>query len=127
MADRNKYDIQVRVMPQYLPEQSDESGGRYVFAYHVTITNMGTISAQLLSRHWIITEAEGAVQEVRGQGVVGEQPRLQPGEAFEYVSGTALTSPVGTMRGSYQFIAEDGRTFEADIPEFVLAVPRVLH
>jgi ApaG protein len=99
----------------------------YVFAYAITIENVGTVPAQLISRHWIITDAAGEVQEVRGLGVVGRQPLLQPGEKFEYTSGCQLETPVGTMRGSYQLTAVDGKQFEAEIREFTLAVPRVLH
>ena len=112
---------------QYLPDQSDEKSGRYVFAYAITIRNTGNASAQLISRHWVITDSQGLVQEVRGLGVVGAQPVLQPGEHHEYTSGTAIATPVGTMRGSYQMVAEDGTRFEAAIPEFTLSVPRVLH
>ncbi len=127
MAESKKYDIQVNVRTVYIPEQSDPGSDRYVFAYTVTIANEGTASAQLISRHWVITDAENQVQEVRGLGVVGEQPFLRPGESFEYTSGTSLGTPVGTMRGSYQMVAEDGRKFEAEIPEFTLSMPRVLH
>jgi len=111
----------------YLPDQSDEAGNRFVFSYTITITNLGHSSAKLISRHWIITDANNHVQEVRGQGVVGEQPLLKPSQSFEYTSGTVLTTQVGTMRGSYQMQAEDGAQFEVDIPQFVLSVPRVLH
>jgi len=127
MGELTKYDVSVTVMPQYLPDQSDEAAGRFVFAYHVTIVNTGSVTAQLLNRHWIISEGGGKEQEVKGQGVIGEQPTLSPGEGFEYVSGVALSSPVGTMRGSYQFMAEDGTSFDAPIDEFVLSVPRTLH
>ena len=122
-----RYDISVRARSTYVPEQSDEDGGRFVFAYTITITNTGTVAARLVSRHWIITDSDGRVQEVRGMGVVGEQPTLQPEESFEYTSGTAIATPVGTMRGTYQMIAEDGTSFDALIPEFTLSVPRVLH
>jgi ApaG protein len=122
-----KYDIQVSARTAFIPEQSDLDNGRYVFAYTITITNAGNIPAQLVSRHWIITDANNQVQEVRGLGVVGEQPLLRPNESFEYTSGTAIATPVGTMRGSYQMVAEDGRQFDAPIPEFTLSVPRVLH
>ena len=98
-----------------------------VLEYTVTITNTGTVAARLVSRHWIITDSDSRVQEVRGMGVVGEQPTLQPQESFEYTSGTAIATPVGTMRGTYQMIAEDGTSFDALIPEFTLSVPRVLH
>lgn len=127
MADSKKYEIQVDAAATYLPDQSDESGERYVFAYTITISNTGTETAQLVSRHWVITDAANQEQEVRGLGVVGEQPLLRPGERFEYTSGTSLATPVGTMRGSYQMVAEDGTHFEATVAEFSLAIPRVLH
>ncbi|MCS6786687.1 MAG: Co2+/Mg2+ efflux protein ApaG [Thiobacillaceae bacterium] len=123
----SKYRIQVTPQAVYLPEESDEAAGRFVFAYTITIVNTGELAAQLISRHWIITDANQVVQEVRGLGVVGEQPLLRPGERYEYTSGTAIATPVGTMRGSYQMVAEDGHRFEAEIPEFVLSMPRVLH
>ena len=126
MAD-HRYEISVATRTAYIPEQSDADGGRYVFAYTITITNIGDVPAQLVSRHWIITDANNQVQEVRGLGVVGEQPRLRPNESFEYTSGTAIATPVGTMRGSYQMVAEDGTHFDAPIPEFTLSMPRVLH
>jgi ApaG protein len=121
------YRVDVSPRTTYLAEQSDPESGRYVFAYTITIRNTGSMPAQLVSRHWIITDANDEVQEVRGLGVVGEQPLLKPLESFEYTSGTALGTPVGTMRGSYQMVAEDGTSFEAAIPEFTLSMPRVLH
>jgi len=124
---QGKYDVAVTTQTQYLADQSDEANGRYVFAYTITIRNAGSVPAQLISRHWIITDSQGLVQEVRGLGVVGAQPVLRPGESFEYTSGTSIATPVGTMKGSYQMIAEDGPRFEAEIPEFTLSVPRVLH
>jgi len=127
MAESRKYEIAVAAVTQYLDEQSDPSNERYVFSYTITIRNTGNVAAQLISRHWIITDAEGHVQEVRGLGVVGHQPFLKPGESFEYTSGCALATPVGTMQGSYQMTAEDGTQFEAPIAEFTLAMPRVLH
>ncbi|MBI2316928.1 MAG: Co2+/Mg2+ efflux protein ApaG [Betaproteobacteria bacterium] len=127
MAAQKKYAITVSVRTQFVPQQSDEAGSRFVFAYTITIHNTGNVPAQLVSRHWIITDARNQVQEVRGLGVVGAQPLLKPGESFEYTSGTAIATAVGTMRGSYQMVAEDGTQFEAPIPEFALAVPRVLH
>ena len=127
MNEPKKYAIQVDVSTQYLPDQSDPAASRHVFAYTITITNRGSVASQLISRHWLITDGEGSVQEVRGLGVVGHQPLLQPGEHFEYTSGCALATPVGTMRGSYQMTAEDGTQFEAPIAEFVLSMPRVLH
>jgi ApaG protein len=127
MSTPSKYDVRVVAQTTYLPEQSDEAAGRYVFAYAITITNQGSVTVQLLSRHWIITDANGGVQEVRGPGVIGEQPVLKPRQSFQYTSGTAIATAVGTMRGSYQMLAEDGHGFDADIPEFMLSVPRVLH
>ena len=127
MADIRKNHITIAVQTAFLPDQSDIGEERYVFAYTITITNTGTIPAQLVSRHWIITDADERVQEVRGLGVVGEQPLLKPGESFEYTSGTALNTPVGTMQGSYQMIAEDGEHFDAEVEPFVLAMPRTLH
>jgi len=126
MADR-KYDITVAARTTFIPDQSDVDSGRYVFAYTITITNTGTQPAQLVSRHWIITDANNQVQEVRGLGVVGEQPTLRPHESFQYTSGTAIATPVGTMRGTYQMVADDGMQFDASIPEFTLSMPRVLH
>ena len=121
------YSIEVSAVTQYLADQSDETAGRYVFAYTITLRNTGTVAAQLISRHWIITDAKGLVQEVRGLGVVGAQPLLQPGESFEYTSAAAIATPVGTMKGSYQMVGTDGTRFEAPIPQFTLSVPRVLH
>lgn len=125
--ESERYQITVAARSTYVPEQSDEDGGRFVFAYTITITNTGTVAARLISRHWIITDSDSHVQEVRGTGVVGEQPLLKPRESFEYTSGTAIATPVGTMRGSYQMVAEDGTAFDAPIPEFTLSIPRVLH
>jgi ApaG protein len=127
MPDTNKYQIEIHPLPQYVPDQSDPDNGRYVFTYTVIIKNIGEIAAQLVSRHWIITDGNNEIQEVRGLGVVGKQPLLQPGESFEYTSGSVLTTPIGTMKGSYQMVAEDGTHFSAEIPEFVLASPRALH
>ncbi len=126
MADK-KHDISVTSRTVFIPDQSDLESGRYVFAYTITITNTGSVPAQLVSRHWIITDSNNQVQEVRGLGVVGEQPTLRPNESFQYTSGTAIATPVGTMRGSYQMVAEGGAQFEAPIPEFTLSMPRVLH
>jgi ApaG protein len=123
----NKYRIEVSPMPQFIPEQSDPENDRYIFAYTITIRNIGEVPAQLVSRHWIITDGHNEMQEVRGLGVVGKQPLLQPGESFQYTSGSSLTTPIGTMKGTYQMVAEDGTHFEAEIPEFVLATPRALH
>ena len=127
MGQEKEYAIEVSAAMQYLAEQSDEAAGRYVFAYTITLRNTGSVAAQLISRHWIITDAQGLVQEVRGLGVVGAQPLLQPGERFEYTSGASIATAVGTMKGSYQMVAADGTRFEAPIPEFTLSVPRVLH
>jgi ApaG protein len=115
-----KYQFQVEVAPRYLPEQSEPRQGHYVFAYTITITNIGTVAAQLISRSWNVNDAQGHTEKVRGLGVVGQQPFLQPGEKFEYTSGTRLRTPTGTMHGSYFFVAEDGERFEVDIPMFVL-------
>ena len=123
----DKYHIVVEAQPQYLPEQSDEQSARFVFAYTITIRNTGSVAARLISRHWLITDSNNEVQEVRGLGVIGEQPSLAPGESFEYTSGAAIPTPVGTMRGSYQMLAADGTRFDTPIPEFTLSVPRVLH
>lgn len=127
MSEQRKYQIDVKVKTAYLPGQSSPEANRFVFAYTITITNQGAAPARLLSRHWIITDANEKVQEVRGEGVVGEQPHLQPGMSFEYTSGTMIETPVGSMRGSYQMLADDGTHFDAEIPRFILAVPRTLH
>jgi ApaG protein len=127
MAEQKQYDVAVSAQTQYLADQSDESAGRYVFAYTITLRNAGSVAAQLISRHWIITDSQGLVQEVRGLGVVGAQPLLQPGESYEYTSGASIATSVGTMKGSYQMVAADGTRFEAQIPEFTLSIPRVLH
>src|SRR6266853_2794983 len=127
MVAENKYEVTVSSQTQYVAEQSDERNARFVFSYTITIRNKGSLPAQLISRHWIITDGRNQVQEVRGLGVVGAQPLLKPGESFEYTSGTAIATPVGSMRGSYQMVAEDGTQFDAPIPEFTLSVPRVLH
>ncbi|HID83087.1 MAG TPA: Co2+/Mg2+ efflux protein ApaG [Chromatiales bacterium] len=127
MSDNKPYEIEVKVDTLFLPSESDPDENRYVFAYTITIENQGTVPAKLLTRHWIITDANGKVQEVKGDGVVGEQPHLRPGEGFQYTSGTMLETPVGTMEGSYQMLADDGENFDAEITAFTLAAPRVLH
>lgn len=126
MAEK-KYEVAVSAQTAFVPEQSDESAGRYVFAYTITVVNTGSVGAQLLSRHWIISDGDRKLHEVRGEGVVGQQPMLAPGESFEYTSGAAIGTPVGTMRGSYRMRAEDGTEFDAEIPEFPLSMPRTLH
>lgn len=125
--DETRYKIAIAVETQFIEKESDPTQSRYVFAYTVTMVNEGSVAAKLLSRHWIIADAEGRTQEVRGQGVVGEQPYLKPGEGFRYSSGTILDTPVGVMHGSYQMLADDGTHFDAPIPPFRLADPRVLH
>jgi ApaG protein len=127
MPDTKKYRIEVQPVAQFIPDQSDPDQDRYLFAYTITVTNTGEVAVQLVSRHWIITDAHEEIQEVRGLGVVGKQPLLKPGESFQYTSGSSLTTPVGTMKGTYQMVAEDGTHFDAEIPEFTLAMPRVLH
>jgi len=121
------YDIRVDVATQFVDKQSDPGADRYVFAYTITIRNQGVVPAKLLTRHWVITDANGKVQEVRGDGVVGEQPHLEPGQGFRYTSGTVLETPVGSMQGSYQMVADDGHKFDAPIAPFRLAVPGLLH
>jgi ApaG protein len=121
------YEFTVIVRTQYLEDQSDPERSNYVFAYAVTIKNTGDIAAQLISRHWVIVDANNRQDEVRGLGVVGQQPLLQPGEQFEYTSGTSLATPQGSMTGEYFFVAEDGERFDIPIPEFVLSLPRTLH
>lgn len=113
--------IKVAARSQFQPEQSSPADGRYVFSYTITIENQGDEPARLLDRHWIITDSDGRVQEVRGQGVVGEQPHLRPGERFQYSSGTILTTPIGSMHGSYGMVGDDGTHFDAEIPAFSLA------
>lgn len=122
-----KYNIKVLAQSFYIEAQSAPEQNRYVFAYTITIQNEGSVAAKLLTRHWIITDSNGKVEEVRGEGVVGEQPYLRPGEGFRYTSGAVIDTPVGSMRGSYQMLADDGVTFDAVIPTFSLAIPRTLH
>ena len=119
--------IRVDVETAYVEEQSDPQDGRFVFSYTITIRNEGVTPARLLTRHWIITDANGKVQEVRGDGVVGEQPYLKPGQGFRYSSGAVIETPVGAMQGSYQMVADDGEQFDAPIPPFRLAIPGVLN
>lgn len=120
-------DIRIQVVTSYIDDQSEPDSDRYVFAYTITISNEGDVAAKLISRHWVITDANGKVQEVSGDGVVGEQPHLQPGEEFRYSSGAVLETPVGAMQGLYRMEAEDGVNFDAPIAPFTLAVPGLLH
>lgn len=123
----NQCDIRIQVSTSYVDDQSEPDSDRYVFAYTITITNNGAVAAQLISRHWIITDANGKVQEVIGDGVVGEQPHLNPGDQFRYSSGAVLETPVGAMQGLYKMKAADGITFDAPIAPFTLAVPGLLN
>jgi ApaG protein len=123
----NNYNINVGVISEFLAEQSDPSRNRYVFAYKVTITNSGIQSARLMSRKWIITDGDGKIQEVSGQGIVGQQPIIEPGQQHQYTSGTVLETKVGSMSGSYSMIAADGHEFSALIPSFTLSYPNALH
>lgn len=125
--ENNKHEIRIQVATHYVDDQSQPDVGRFVFAYTITIENSGDIPAKLLSRHWVITDANGKVQEVSGDGVVGEQPHLSPGETFRYSSGAVLDTPVGAMQGSYRMQADNGIGFDAPIPAFTLAVPGMLH
>lgn len=127
MADETRYEMLVEPVVSYVSDQSDPSRQQFVFAYTIKITNVGTVAAKLVSRHWIITDGEHRVQEVRGEGVVGQQPVIAPGDSFEYSSGASIATPVGTMRGSYRMLATDGREFDAPIASFTLSVPRTLH
>lgn len=127
MKASDVHSIDVGVETAYVDDQSDPDADRYVFAYTITISNNGSIPAKLLNRHWLITDANGKTQEVRGEGVVGEQPYLRPGEVFRYTSGTVIETPVGTMEGEYEMQADDGQSFLAPIDRFSLAIPRVLH
>ena len=126
MTTAKRYECKVTVEVEFLAEQSDLTVNRYAFAYHIKITNTGNVPAQLISRHWIITEGDDH-KEVKGLGVVGAQPLLTPNQSFEYTSGTVLNSPMGEMYGTYQMVAEDGTQFDVDIPLFILSMPRVLH
>ena len=127
MNDAADYAIDIDIATRFLDDQSAPDESRYVFAYTIQIRNRGTVPARLLGRHWVITDANGKVEEVVGEGVVGEQPYLAPGEAFEYTSGAVLETDLGTMRGSYDMLADDGTRFAAPIPPFTLTVPRTLH
>jgi ApaG protein len=125
MKEKNK--ILVKATPHFIEAQSSPENSRYVFAYTITITNEGTVPAKLLNRHWLITDSNGRIQEVRGDGVIGEQPYLKPGEMFRYTSGAVLETPVGTMQGQYTMRSDEGDNFNASIPQFTLSIPRTLH
>ncbi len=125
--DESNFEIRIQVATNYVDEQSEPDAGRYVFAYTITISNNSDVAARLVSRHWVITDANGKVQEVSGDGVVGEQPHLKPGEQFRYSSGAVLETPVGAMQGLYRMEADNGVHFDAPIEPFTLAVPGVLH
>jgi len=125
MSEKNK--ILVEANPQYIESQSSPDAKRYVFAYTITITNAGNFPAKLLSRHWLITDSNGKVQEVKGEGVIGEQPYLKPGESFRYTSGAMIETPVGVMQGKYLMISDSGDNFKASIPKFTLSIPRTIH
>ncbi|OOC09520.1 MULTISPECIES: Co2+/Mg2+ efflux protein ApaG [Thioalkalivibrio] len=127
MTMQQENPVEIEVSSAYVEDQSEPEEDRYVFAYHVVIHNAGERSVQLLNRHWIIRDGRDQTQEVRGEGVVGEQPHIAPGDSFEYTSGTVIETPVGMMEGSYEMRDEQGHTFEATIPPFTLSVPRTLH
>jgi ApaG protein len=127
MNIEKEHKITVEVETDYIEGQSEPENERYVFSYTITIRNEGGEPAQLLSRHWLITDANGNIQEVKGEGVVGEQPHLKPGEGFQYTSGAMITTPVGSMQGSYQMVTDNGDEFDTEIPAFTLAIPRTLH
>ena len=127
MQKKPPYAIDIEVSSRFLDEQSSPDEDRFVFSYTIRMRNSGKVGARLLTRHWIITDANGKVQEVSGEGVVGEQPRLEPGGDFRYTSGAVLETAIGTMRGSYEWEADDGARFRAPIPQFTLSVPRTLH
>ncbi len=125
MSEKNK--IIVEVTPQYIKSQSSPESNRYIFAYTITITNIGLIPAKLLTRHWLITDSNGKKQEVQGSGVIGEQPYLKPGESFRYTSGAMIETPVGVMQGKYLMLSDNGDQFKAPVPQFTLSIPRTLH
>ena len=127
MTAKSSYTIDVQVETRFVPDQSKPDDNRYVFAYTVTLRNAGELPARLLARHWVITDANGKTEEVRGEGVVGEQPWMRPGDDYQYTSGAVLETAVGTMRGTYQMLADDGTRFEAPVPAFTLSIPRTLH
>ncbi|WEN16161.1 Co2+/Mg2+ efflux protein ApaG [Rhodanobacter sp. AS-Z3] len=127
MTEKPSYTIDVQVQTRFVPDQSKPGDNRYVFAYTITLRNAGAMPARLLARRWMITDSNGKVEEVSGEGVVGEQPWMRPGEDFEYTSGAVLETSVGTMGGSYLMLADDGTEFDAPIPTFTLSIPRTLH
>jgi ApaG protein len=127
MNNPASYAVEVSVNCRYLEDQSAPERQHYVFAYTITLRNAGTVGARLLTRHWVITDGNGKVEEVNGDGVVGQQPWLNPGDDFEYSSGAVLETDVGSMRGSYRMQADDGTGFDAEIPAFTLSIPRILH
>lgn len=127
MSDTTTRGIRIKVAPRYIPEQSDPNSGKYLFAYHIVIENRGAETVQLLSRHWIITDGDGDRAEVKGEGVVGEKPRLAPGEQYEYTSACPLATPVGTMQGSFHMVTGEGDRFDARIDPFRLSLPGILH
>ena len=127
MSIETPYAIGIDIATQYLDEESAPDQSRYVFAYTIRIENQGSVPARLLHRHWVVTDADGHVEEVHGEGVVGEQPWLRPGDGFEYSSGVVLGTSLGTMQGSYDLMADDGTHFQAEIPAFTLSTPRTLH
>jgi ApaG protein len=127
MKETVRHRIRVDVSTNYVDDQSKPEEDRYAFAYTITIRNEGQVAARLMTRHWVITDANGKVQEVRGEGVVGESPHLQPGQGFRYQSAAVLETPVGAMQGSYHMVADDGTQFDAPIPPFRLAIPGILH
>jgi len=124
---KGMHNIIIEVETTYNEQQSDPANSRYIFSYTITIQNHGSVPAKLVSRHWLITDANAKTQEVKGEGVVGEQPRLVPDQGFRYTSGTVLETPVGSMSGTYQMVADNGDRFDADIPTFTLSVPRIIN
>ena len=127
MAPESDHNIHIDVETDYIPEQSEPEANRYVYTYTITIRNDGNVPARLMTRHWVINHANGKVEEVRGEGVIGEQPYMRPGEGFRYTSGTILETPYGDMNGSYQMLADDVVEFDAEIPAFTLTMPNTLH
>lgn len=127
MKPNTDYTLEIEIATRFMDEESEPEREHYVFAYTIRIRNLGRLPARLLNRHWIITDGNGKVEEVRGEGVVGQQPRIEPGEQFEYTSGAVLETAVGSMQGSYDMLGDDGTRFDATIPPFTLSMPRTLH